>query len=472
MRAKVEALLAKADTVEALLVAGKYKEGLAAAEQLLHEAEPVGHPPLSAQLLYLTGRLRHDTGDYKGAEETLRQALDASARGKDLRLMSRSLSSLIIVTGVRQKRLQETTPLEPVVEAVAEATEDDETRAFALFHLSVLLQESGRYPEAWDKAMRALALREKTLGPEHPEVANCVQLLSTLAWWMGKYPQALEYAERALALKKKALGPEHPEMAKALKTVAAALRELGRYEEAYERFTQVLALQEKLLGPEHPEVAGALSNMSVVLTDLGRFDEARQYSERSLALKEKRLGKDHPDLATTLNNLGNALAELGRYAEARDQHRAPSPSMRRPAGLSTRWWPCCSPRWAPDLIKLGRYDEAKQKLDRALAIQEKAYGKDHPDLAYALMEQGELLLAQRRAAEALPLLERALKLSPEGGILAEVQFPLARALWEARRSERARAVKLATEARAHWQQVNQPSKGGSISEWLAAHPSP
>jgi serine/threonine-protein kinase len=472
VRAKVEALLVKEDRVEALLGAGKYKEGLAAVEPLLREVEPVGHAPLHAQVLYLMGRLRHDTGDYPGAEAALRQALAESARGKDLALMSRALTHLMLVVGVRQKRLQEATPLAPIVEAVAESAQDDMTRAVALHGQAVLFQETGQYPEAWEKATRALALREKALGPEHPDVASTIQQLGALAWWMGKYPQALEQAERALALKKKALGPEHPEVVKAMKATAIPLRELGRYDEARQRFEQILALQEKNLGPEHPDVSSALSNLSVVLLDLGRFEEARRYAERALALKEKLLGPEHLDLASPLINLGNALSELEHHEEARQQHA-------RALALSEKALGPGHPRVAQalievgiDLTNLGRYDEARQQLDRALATQEKSSGRDHPDLAYVLAAQGELLLARGKPSEALPPLERALKLASEGGSRAEVQFPLARALWEARKAERPRAVALATEARSHWQQVGQSSKQAHISQWLAARSSP
>jgi serine/threonine-protein kinase len=472
VRAKVQALLEKEDRAEALLGAGKYKEALAAVEPLLREVEPVGHAPLHAQVLFLQGCIQSDTGDYAGAEASLRKALAESARGKDLALMSRALTHLMLVIGVRQKRLQEATPLEPVVEAVAESAQDDLTRAVALHGLGTLLQETGKYEEAWEKVTSALALREKALGPEHPDVASAIQQLSAIAWWMGKYPLALEHSERALALKQKALGPEHPEVVRAMKPTAIALRELGRYEEARQRFEQILALQEKLLGREHPDVSTALSNLSVVLLDLGRFEEARQYAERALVLKEKLLGPEHLDLASPLINLGNALAELERHEQARQQHA-------RALALSEKALGPGHPRVAlalielgADLTNLGRYDEARQQLDRALAIQEEAYGKEHPDLAYVLAAQGELLLARGKPSEALPPLERALKLASEGGSRAEVQFPLARALWEARKVERPRALMLATEARDHWQQVGQSSKQAHITQWLAGRPSP
>jgi len=472
VRAKVEVLQEKEDRLEALLGAGKYKEGLAAVEPLLREVEAVSHAPLHAQVLFLLGNLRRNTGDYAGAETALRQALTQSARGKDLALMSRTLTQLMLIVGVRQKRLQEATPLQLVVEAVAESTQDELTRAQALHGLGTLHQETGQYLEAWEKTTLALALREKVLGSDHPEVASSLQQLSAIAWWMGKYPLALEKSERALALKKKALGPEHPEVVRAIKPTAIALRELGRYEEARQRFEQILVLQEKLLGPEHPDVSSALSNLSVVLLDLGRFEEARQYAQRALALKEKLLGPDHLDLASPLVNLGNALSELERHEQARQSHA-------RALALSEKALGPDHPRvtqalvdLGTDLMNLGRYDEARQRFDRALALQEKISGKDHPDLAYVLSAQAELLLARGKPAETLPLLERALKLASEGGIRAEVQFSLARTLWEARKAERPRALKLATAARDHWQQVGQSTRQARISQWLAEHPSP
>jgi tetratricopeptide (TPR) repeat protein/predicted Ser/Thr protein kinase len=472
VRAKVKALQEKEDRVEALLGAGKYKEGLAAVGPLLREVEAVDHAPLHAQVLFLLGSLRSNTGDYSGAETALRGALTLSAQGKDLALMSRALTQLMLIVGVRQKRLQEATPLQPVVEAVAESAQDELTQAMALHGLGTLLQETGQYPEAWEKTTRALTLREKVLGREHPEVASSLQQLSAIAWWMGRYPLALENSERALALKKKALGPQHPEVVRAIKPTAIALRELGRYEESRQRFEQILVLQEKLLGPDHPDVSTALSNLSVVLLDLGRFEEARQYAERALALKEKLLGPDHLDLASPLINLGNALSELERHEQARQYHA-------RALALAEKALGSDHPRVAQalvdlgtDLMNLGRYEEARQRLDRALALQEKISGKDHPDLAYVLSAQGELLLARGRPAEALPLLERAWKLASDGGNRAEIQFFLARALWQARKAERPRALKLATEARDHWQQVGQSTRQARISQWLAEHPSP
>jgi serine/threonine-protein kinase len=81
-----------------------------------------------------------------------------------------------------------------------------------------------------------------------------------------------------------------------------------------------------------------------------------------------------------------------------------------------------------------------------------------------LLGLGRILLEQRQPAEALPLIERALKLAPEN-LRAESQFTHAQALWDANR-DRKRALALATQAREEWQRLGRKSDAEQISQWL------
>jgi CHAT domain-containing protein/Tfp pilus assembly protein PilF len=60
------------------------------------------------------------------------------------------------------------------------------------------------------------------------------------------------------------------------------------------------------------------------------------------------------------------------------------------------------------LKDLGNLDEARDHLERALAIYRKALGADHPELARALGDLGALLQGQGKLNEARPLFEQAL----------------------------------------------------------------
>ncbi|CAN0543991.1 unnamed protein product, partial [Ectocarpus sp. 8 AP-2014] len=53
---------------------------------------------------------------------------------------------------------------------------------------------------------------------------------------------------------------------------------------------------------------------------------------------------------------------------------------------------------------------AEPLYKRSLAIDEKVYGLDHPEVATDLNNWAELLRAQEKHTEALPLLERALRI--------------------------------------------------------------
>ena len=77
----------------------------------------------------------------------------------------------------------------------------------------VYLYERGRYTHAEPLYQRALAIREKALGPEHPDVATSLNNLAQLYRDQGQYAKAESLYQRALVIGEKALGPEHPHLA-------------------------------------------------------------------------------------------------------------------------------------------------------------------------------------------------------------------------------------------------------------------
>ena len=72
------------------------------------------------------------------------------------------------------------------------------------------LDRRARYAEAEPLCQRALAIREKAPGPEHPDTAESLNNLALLYRNQGRYGEAEPLYQRALAIKDKALGPDHP----------------------------------------------------------------------------------------------------------------------------------------------------------------------------------------------------------------------------------------------------------------------
>jgi tetratricopeptide (TPR) repeat protein len=75
-------------------------------------------------------------------------------------------------------------------------------------------------------------MAEKTLGPEHPNVATTLDNLARHHCEQGQHHQAEPLYERALSIMEKAFGPDHPNLAKGLENTARHYRETGRTEEA------------------------------------------------------------------------------------------------------------------------------------------------------------------------------------------------------------------------------------------------
>ncbi len=70
--------------------------------------------------------------------------------------------------------------------------------------------DTKRLSEAEPLFRRALEIREKQLGPDHPDVAESLNCLAILFQAQGNYANAETLYRRALEIDEKKLGLEHP----------------------------------------------------------------------------------------------------------------------------------------------------------------------------------------------------------------------------------------------------------------------
>ncbi len=76
-----------------------------------------------------------------------------------------------------------------------------------------LYYKQGRNAEAEPLYKRSLAIREKILGQEHPDVALSLYNLSYLFHNQGRYAEAERLYKRSLVIVEKAFGTDHPDVA-------------------------------------------------------------------------------------------------------------------------------------------------------------------------------------------------------------------------------------------------------------------
>jgi tetratricopeptide (TPR) repeat protein len=81
-------------------------------------------------------------------------------------------------------------------------------------------------------------------------------------------------------IREKVLGPEHPDTARSLNNLALLLQAQGDIARARPLFERALAICEKALGPKHPDTATSLNNLAALLRDQGDLARARPLFER------------------------------------------------------------------------------------------------------------------------------------------------------------------------------------------------
>jgi eukaryotic-like serine/threonine-protein kinase len=241
-------------------------------------------------------------------------------------------------------------------------------RAQLLDALGGIHTDLGLYDEARPLLDEALALRERLHGSGHPEVAETLVRLGSLAQLSGK-GDAVALFRRALSIREVSLGPEHPEVADVLNNLGVTLAAHGRFDEAEEILKRSLALHERLWGEKDLRVAKVLHNLSGIAYYRGRTEEAERLLRRTLAIREAALTDDHPDLAGSREALALLLRKKGELAEA------------------------------------------EQLLMRLAATTEKVYGPEHPELARTLLNLGLACAGRGKNAEARRLFERSLTIN-------------------------------------------------------------
>ena len=290
------------------------------------------------------------------------------------------------------------------------ATDQDRAlqEARQLYSESVRLYGAGKYDEARPLIERALDIREKTLGPDHADVATVLNNLGILDYLKGDSAKAERLFQRALTIREKALGGSHPDVAAALNSLANLYSGRGDYVKAEPLYLRALAIREESLGANHPAVVASLNNLAILYGEKGAYGKAEALYERALAIGEKTLGPDHPDLAFSLNNLAVVYAERGDYAKA-------EPLYRRALAIREKALGPDHPNLTRPLINLANaykhkrdYNNAESLYQRALAISEKALAPDHPDIAYALENLAHLYFVKEDHGKAEPLYQRAL----------------------------------------------------------------
>jgi CHAT domain-containing protein/tetratricopeptide (TPR) repeat protein len=331
------------------------------------------------------------------------------------------------------------------VEATSGPESLDTADALDVLAGALFVVKTAEIPEKRQLAERALAIREKSLGPVHFEVAQSLYTLGRVLWQAGEYREARLQWERSLAIREKVLGPRHAAVRILLAHLSSVLTEMGDCTAALPLAERFVALQEKAYGPDHPFVGRGTLALFRAHYCAGNYTEARRATERGLAIKVKAWGEDNVSVATDRVNLGQLLLELGDLTEARRNYELALKVFEKVYGPESVPVADSLGGLARVAANSGDHATARGWQERAVRIFEKALGPDHPDLGMPLINLAITLTKTGEQAKAQPLYERALTLweqsrGSESSFVAVALFQLAGLLQETGELAKARQL--------------------------------
>ncbi|MDH3629252.1 MAG: serine/threonine-protein kinase [Acidobacteriota bacterium] len=298
----------------------------------------------------------------------------------------------------------------PLLEEAVEIhdTADGEELATALFELGTVRLWQGNLEQAETLSRRSLALREGSLGVDHPDVADVLNTLGNTMQHQGRLDEAQEAHLRALTIREKAFGLDGIQLGQSIHNLATLHHERGDYSHAEALYRRAAELEKNAHGPDNHNYASSIHTLAIVLQSQGRYDEAIEVELQSLDIRQRVLGNDHPHVSFSLTTLGNLYRAVDRSAEA-------EPLFRRAIEIGDNSWGPMYPevRWmrrslASALLEQDRMTEAREILDWLLDRSEAEEREEI--LPPTLNALGTLYAKQNQLSEAEASFRRALEI--------------------------------------------------------------
>jgi tetratricopeptide (TPR) repeat protein len=216
---------------------GNYQEAAARGEVALAALRQAVGPDHQRSIIAQSNlaTIRMLSGDFEGAETTLRDLVE------------------------RQSRIQGPEHLVT-------------TRVMVL--LANVLGRQGKSAEAESLLVAAVAAQERTLGSSHGQVGVTLRTLSQATLTAGATDRAIGYAVRAVDITRRAYGRFHMETAEATDALGLAQDKAGDLAGAERSFREAGLVMDSVAGRRHPRAIQVRFNLGRTLTYADRDQEA------------------------------------------------------------------------------------------------------------------------------------------------------------------------------------------------------
>lgn len=276
---------------------------------------------------------------------------------------------------------------------------------------AVNLHNRGRYASAINAGRRALRQAKEHYGERAVQVAESSKMLARSYLAADDFSKAQDFYRQTLAIQEASEGGNNAAFSDTLLEVADMYTYSKQLYEAQELYERALNIRKSIYGADHPSVAEVMMKLAILYSATDQLDEAAVYVEKALSINKKATNDKLKNVVLAQNvvilariSMRQGKLDLNRSLTKRalslleDEYDSPSPALVADTLMML----------ADVSVELDQPQDARALYQRALSIQERALGPDHPIVVKTLLAIIKLHIKQNEHGKAEVILKRVL----------------------------------------------------------------
>jgi eukaryotic-like serine/threonine-protein kinase len=337
LRGEIDAAEAALARATALVSLGQFENAMPLADRAAAVGEHAASPSLMARALIVRAECQDRLGRFSPALATLQRAATAAAKARDNTALADTLVREALVDGEHLGHRGDALRMRPFVELQLEAAgQPDAQRAEWLHDLAILLyDDSSRVDEAAADEREALAIRQRTLPPDHTYIFDSMETLANIEAARDHFDESQRLLEQVRDARIAARGPVDHLVSSVYNNLGVLDIRRGNLLAAIDDLQRSVDIGLKVDQPD----SAAMFNLALTELDLGHLAEAAKHFEGALEIYKKLAGpealENSRDVAESATYLGAVWNAQGDYTRGRPMllhgleiaRRSSSPSL-------------------------------------------------------------------------------------------------------------------------------------------------
>jgi tetratricopeptide (TPR) repeat protein len=265
-------------------------------------------------------------------------------------------------------------------------------------NLGNLYANENRYTDAEKQYRLSYDALKAEYGEQNPKVALALNMIGETTCLMGRFNSASSLFQQSLDILQSQKNSNDTDVADVLTNLGIAHWLLGNLSKTEALLGQVTSLLERARDPQHLKVALTLELRARIAEQQGDLPGAEARCRQALMILEG--SGSTQDLASGLRTMGYLLLRQNKSNEAQANLERALQLIR---GDAAEEGPVAA-RLMSDLARCyhmqGNFQEAGPLFERAIGIDQRLFGPDHPNVIDTMQHYARFLRATRRKREA------------------------------------------------------------------------